>query len=197
MMQLLGILLAWSIQSASNGPASVERRPLALSEFEGLVANNIFSPAKVKRPEVRSRPPYSTPSEPAKPRPKPPVVTGFILEPGTTVYRVIIEDRNTDEKLKHFKEPKFLKAGDELLGWKVEAVGAQSATVRHGETVKELRTGESLPENGAAAPAASAAPSEPKPAEPAPVPSDSASILEELKRKRNKQRSEEDFKRPD
>lgn len=201
MMSLVGVVLA--LQAAAAKPAEPQdpdRPQIAIAQCDLLLKNNIFSPAKVKRSEPRRESRRSeSRSEPAPPKAKPPVVTGFILDPRTTVYKVIVEDRNSDEKLKHFKEPKFLVVGDEILGYKVEGVTAQSVTLRKGEEPpRELRVGQSFPENGSAeapasAPGPAAAAAEPPPADPA----DLKAVQERLKRERKKNRSEEDFRTPD
>ena len=54
-------------------------------------------------------------------------------------------NRITDSSLKQFKEPKFLKTGDEVNGLQVGTVTAEKASFLKGEISKELLVGESLP----------------------------------------------------
>ena len=57
---------------------------------------------------------------------------------------MVVEDRNSDS-LRQFKEPKFLKAGDEVVGYRVASVTAEKAVFVRGEISKELKVGESMP----------------------------------------------------
>ena len=103
---------------------------------------------------------------------------------------MVVEDRN-EASLKQFKEPKFLKAGDEVGGLKVGVVTAERASFLKGDTAKELKVGESLPVDDKAISAAP--PSDDPEAPPAaeaeikPVdPETNTKVLDELKKKRGK-----------
>lgn len=201
-MLLLAILVAQgkpveaaqSKPSASAAPAQESERPVfSAAELKALRETNIFAPRSQKRrpppPSTSSR--TSTRYEPSAPaRPKPPVITGIFFDGKTEAWLVVVEDRN-EASLKQFKEPKFLKAGDEVHGLKVASVTAEKATFLKGDVAKELRVGESLPADDKAVSAApsSDGPEAPPPAEVEIKPVDaesSARILEELKKRRGK-----------
>ncbi len=205
--------LLWAAQAASAvppEPQDPDRPRVSISDFKGLRENNIFSPHKPPRPVKReeSRPQAHAPPPTAPPpaRPKMPVVTGFFFDEASGAYQVVVEDRNTDPKFKFFDKPRFLKAGEEFMGWAVESVDMGLALVRVGDEVRELAAGGSLPE-GAVAPAAvpqsgqgpaeTAGPVVPK-AEPAPAIDEAMrnKILEELRRRYRKKREESDFSEP-
>ncbi|HLF95122.1 MAG TPA: hypothetical protein VJB14_16760 [Planctomycetota bacterium] len=184
-------LLQASGPSAYVEPQDPDRPALPLADLKSLRENNIYSPHKI----VRKDPPRSTykPSEPKPPppppKPVPPVVTGIILDPVTKEYQVVVEDKNS-ERLKLLKAPLFLKAGDEVLVYRIESVTTRIATVKWGETTKELKVGDSFPDAGLKAPegAETTAPSTDKPAstietKPAETPSGEASPDEEKRRK--------------
>ena len=141
------------LDAAQAKPASVEpqdpdRAPISAVDLKALRDNNVFSPHTKRRtppPSYGSRPP-STPRIP--PKPKPPAVTGIFFDVKTQDYLVIVEDRN-EASLKFFKEPKFLKAGDEVLGIKVQSVTAEKAVFMKGDVSKEAHVGEPLPETDA------------------------------------------------
>ena len=63
-----------------------------------------------------------------------------------------MEDRNKIEKLKLLKEPLFLKAGDEVLVYRIESVVSEKVVIRYGETTKDLKVGDSFPDAGLKAP---------------------------------------------
>jgi len=124
-----------------------ERPALSAGEIKLLKDSNIFAPKGVKRvkrdtPKGSSGSKYEAPAAP--PQPKPPVVTGIFFDAKVQTFLVVVEDRNSDS-LKHFKEPKFLKAGDEVMGYKVASVTAEKATFVKGEISKDLKVGESMP----------------------------------------------------
>lgn len=134
--------------AATPGQAPDPDRPaISSTELKALRDNNIFAPRNAKK-----RPAY-TPRETSKPRtsapaqPKPPVVTGIFMDLKLQCYIVVVEDRN-EYSLKQFKEPKFLKTGDEACGLKVGPVTAEKAVFLKGETPKELKVGDSLPSDG-------------------------------------------------
>lgn len=182
--------------AAAPAPAPVqegERPALSTAEIKMLRDTNIFAPRSAKR-----KPPSSSPSKgattpkdpPAPPKPKPPLVTGIFFDAKAQTFLVVVEDRNTDPSLKQFKEPKFLKTGDEVIGYKVAAVSDEKAKFTKGDVSKELKVGESLPESDGKPVSAVPATEEPD----APPPSDTDEIkpvdaeakekaLEDLKKK--------------
>ena len=188
--------------SAFVEPQDPDRLPLPAADLKALRESNIYSPYKTRRPVIEKGP---KPTPPEKPRPKPPVVTGIILDTVTRAYQVVIEDRN-DAKLKLLTEPKFLKAGDQVLVYTIESVEAEKVVVRFGDTTKDLKVGEPLPDAGikvpegadlssneSAEPAASETKAETKKSDSSTTPStlDDAArkkILEERKMKLGKKR---------
>ena len=180
--------------AAAAAPAQeVERPSISAAEIKSLRDMNIFAPRNQKR---KTSPSYSSskspsrfePSAPAKP--KPPLVTGIFFDGKAQAWIVVVEDRN-ESSLKQFKEPKFLKTGDEVGGLKVGIVTAEKASFQKGDTVKELKVGESLPaeEKAVSVAAPSDDPEAPPPAEAEIKPVDAESnnrVLEELKKKRGK-----------
>jgi hypothetical protein len=196
-------------------PQDPDRPRLSIRDFKGLRENNVFAPAKpvrtaAPRHEGRKEAPSSPPpAVPAKPRT--PLVTGFVFDDETQAFHVLVEDRNSDVKLKLFTQPRFLKAGEEFLGYGIEAVDREVVTVKAGETVKELKAGDSFPEGVGKAPEKTEAPADPSSGEkteatPAPVKAAEAApaldeavrnkILEERKSKFKKKRDEADFEQP-
>jgi len=133
---------------ASVEPQDLDRAPISAVDLKALRDNNVFSPHTKRRtpPTSYGSKPSRPPSAPAKP--KPPAVTGIFFDVKTQDYLVIVEDRN-EASLKFFKEPKFLKAGDEVLGIKVQSVTAEKAVFMKGDVSKEARVGEPLPETDA------------------------------------------------
>lgn len=145
--------------SAYVEPQDPDRPALPLSDLKSLRENNVFAPHKVVRPAPKSTYKPSEPKPPPPPpKPVPPVVTGIILDPETRVYQVIVEDKNS-ASLKLLKAPLFLKAGDEVLVYRIESVTGSIATVKLGETTKELKVGDSFPDAGLKAPEGAEAPS--------------------------------------
>jgi len=188
---MMAALLQASSPSAYVEPQDPDRPALPLADLKSLRENNIYAPYK-KTPRKESRTSY-TPSEPKPPppppKPVPPVVTGIILDPATKEYQVVVEDRNS-ERLKLLKAPLFLKAGDEVLVYRIESVTTRFATVKFGETTQSLKVGDSFPDAGFKAPegAETPAPSTDKPVstietKPAETPSGEASPDEEKRRK--------------
>ena len=173
-------------------PQDPDRPTYSAADLKALREANVFSPRRSgsassgrreeRRPEPRS--------EPVPSRPKPIQVTGFVLDPATKTPRAILEDRN-EEKSRTLKEPLFAKPGDEAAGWTVEEVTSEQVTIAQGETKKTLRVGESFPDP---APVAGAAPAVETPAEVKPPPLDDGAkndILERLKQKNKKKRTDE------
>lgn len=216
-----GVLLGGP-QAASSlppEPQDPDRPRVSLRDFKGLRENNIFAPARPPRREHRtsSSPAPPPPSPPAPAKPRPPLVTGFVFSETDQVWQVLVEDRNTDLKLKLFAQPRFLRAGEEFLEYKIESVTEQAVTVRAGDTVRELRLGDSFPErsgtpagspapssegtSSAASPEAAEAPPAAAPAKPEDVSSpgnegDRSRVLEELKKRYKKRREDLDFQEP-
>jgi len=134
---------------AAPAPAPVpdgERPSLSAAEVKLLKDSNIFAPKGTKkRYSSPPRPPGGS-KEPAAPaKPKPPVVTGIFFDAKADTFLVVVEDKNTDSSLKLFKEPKFLKVGDEVVGFKVTSVTADKAVFLKGDVSKELKVGEPMP----------------------------------------------------
>src|SRR5262249_34191234 len=69
-------------------------------------------------------------------------------DPKTQEYHVIVEDKN-DSTRKLFKDPKFMKPGDEWSGIKVESVTQDKAVFQRGGASKDVRIGEPLPDSEA------------------------------------------------
>jgi hypothetical protein len=172
----------------------VDRPVLSAADIKALRDTNIFAPRNAKRkpPSVSSSPRSSRfehSSAPAKP--KPPVVTGIFFDGKTQAWLVVVEDRN-ETSLKQFKEPKFLKTGDEVGGLKVGAVTAEKASFLKGDAAKELKVGDPLPVDDKAVSAAAPVPDDPEapPAAEAEIkPADeetNSKVLQELKKKRGK-----------
>jgi hypothetical protein len=124
--------------------ADADRPPVPASEIKALRDSNIFAPYGLKKrtPPSGGGKPRSEPA--VAPKPKAPVVTGIFFDAKMNCYLVVVEDRN-EGSLKQFKDPKFLKSGDEVVGLKVGPVTAEKATFLKGETAKELSVGDHLP----------------------------------------------------
>lgn len=211
-------MMSWIVAAVLGAPQApaeaVEQDPdrpaYPLADLKLLREANVFSPLRKpgtssgRREERRSE----TRSEPAPTRPKPIQVTGFVLDPSTKTPRAILEDRNS-ESLRTLKEPFFAKAGDQAGGWTVEEVLADQVTIVQGETKKTLKVGESFPEpvshaeasprsgDAKAGPPASEGAASAAGAPPAATasPASDASkneILERLKQKNKKKRSEDE-----
>lgn len=122
-----------------------DRPALSTTELKALRDSNIFSPRVVKPRVSRDRSkPSSTPPTPY--RQKAPVVTGIFLDAATQAHQAIVEDRN-DSAHRYFKEPKFMKAGDEWAGIKLQVVTLDKATFVKDGVPKEVKVGESLPDS--------------------------------------------------
>ncbi len=175
--------------------ADVDRPAIASSDIKALRDSNIFAPYGPKRrTPSTSFSKSSRSSEPAAaPKPKAPVVTGIFFDAKMKCYLVVVEDRN-ESSLKQFKDPKFLKSGEEVIGLKVGPVTADKATFLKGEIAKELSVGDSLPAEMKGAPAAAssddpeAAPSESEEkAEIKPLDTEEKNkVLEKMKKERGK-----------
>lgn len=154
--------------SAFVEPQDPDRIPIPLAELKSLRENNVFSPHKTvkKEPPVRTSRTHDPKPPPPPPKPKPPLVTGILLDPQTKAYQVVVEDRN-ETRLRLLKEPVFLKAGDEVLVYRIESVTTDRVVVRFGESTKEIKVGEALPEAGLKAPEGAETPVAPEGEEPA------------------------------
>ncbi len=122
-----------------------DRPALSTTELKALRDSNIFSPRIVKPRVSRDRSkPSMTPPTPY--RQKAPVVTGIFLDAASQAHQAIVEDRN-DSAHRYFKEPKFMKAGDEWAGIKLQSVTLDKATFVKDGVPKEVKVGESLPDS--------------------------------------------------
>jgi len=123
-----------------------ERPALSMAEIKMLRDTNIFAPKSAKRSTryVKTDTKNKSETPAAPPKPKPPVVTGIFYDAKAQTFLVVVEDRNSDS-LKQFKEPKFLKTGDEVAGYKVASVTEAKAVFTKGDLSKDLKVGESLP----------------------------------------------------
>ncbi len=132
------------VPAAAAAAQDADRPVLSPAELKALRDTNIFAP-KGRRPTVINRDPARPSKSPtAPPKPKPPLVTGIFFDAKAACFLVVVEDRN-EASLKLFKEPKFLKTGDEVAGYKVGPVTAEKAVFLKGEISKELHVGEPLP----------------------------------------------------
>jgi hypothetical protein len=126
-------------------PAQDPDRPaLSAAELKALRESNIFSPrfTKPRTPrEMRS----DRKSAPPAYRQKAPVVTGIFLDPTTRAPQAIVEDKN-DSAHRYFKEPKFMKIGDEWAGIKLESITPEKVVFSKDGASKDVRIGESLPD---------------------------------------------------
>jgi len=141
-------------KAAAQAP-EVDRPALVASEIKALRESNIFAPYGRKSFPSKSSKTTERKHEPAAvPKPKAPVVTGIFFDEKQKCFLVVVEDRN-EGSLKQFKEPKFLKSGDEVGGLKVGTVTAEKAGFVKDGVSKELAVGDSLPsvEGKGAAPA--------------------------------------------
>jgi hypothetical protein len=150
------------------GPVQEGERPsLSMTELKLLKDTNIFAPKGTKKrypPTSRSTGGSKEPAAPAKP--KPPVVTGIFFDAKADTFLVVVEDKNTDASLKLFKEPKFLKVGDEVAGFKVTSVTADKAVFLKGDVSKELKVGEPMPGTDGKPVSAATSPEDPEAAPP-------------------------------
>jgi len=131
-------------KAAAQAP-DIDRPALVASEIKALRESNIFAPYGRKSFPSKSSKTTERKHEPAAvPKPKAPVVTGIFFDEKQKCFLVVVEDRN-EGSLKQFKEPKFLKTGDEVSGLKVGPVTAEKASFFKGEIAKDLLVGDSLP----------------------------------------------------
>lgn len=193
MTSLLALAL-WALQAAAprpvldeptGEPQDPDRVQVSVNDFKALLQNNIFSPLNPKRsPSPKETPRTAEGSKPSATRAAPPLVTGIFFDTKEKTYEVSVEDRNPTS-LKLFREPKFLKAGDEFLGYKIESIRENIVVVKHAEVTVEVRVGQPLPGDGPAGAA-----SDPAPAKALPAPTLDAGarneVLEEMKKRLNK-----------
>jgi hypothetical protein len=122
-----------------------DRPALSTTELKALRDSNIFSPRIVKPRVSRDRSkPSNTPPTPY--RQKAPIVTGIFLDAATQAHQAIVEDRN-DSSHRYFKEPKFMKVGDEWAGIKLQSVTLDKAIFVKDGVPKDVKVGESLPDS--------------------------------------------------
>lgn len=146
---LIGALAADEPQAKQAPPAAPAQDPdrpaISAVELKALRDNNIFAPksAMKRGPRVDSRTGPKTPVAPV--RPKAPQVTAIFLDSADQAYHVIVEDRN-DSSRRFFKDPKFMKAGDEWSGIKLESVTQDKAVFSRDGASKEVRIGEGIAE---------------------------------------------------
>ena len=183
------LLLGLGLGGDEPPPQDPDRPPVTV-DLAALKAHNVFSP---HRPAPRPRPSSSgTGAVPvaatAPARPRPPVVTGFFLDPVTRAPKVVVEDRN-ETRLKLLHEPKFLAAGEEVLGCRVESVDEGKAVVVLGDVRLEVRVGDAFPDGNWDPPAATA--DAPASTETRLDDASTSDILERLRRKNRKRREDE------
>jgi len=189
MSEFMAFVVAGLLGNLQAAAAPSGRPDLTEPQIKVLRDKNIFSPFRTKPfPEKTIGVPPPGPGVEVRSKPKPLVLTGIVYDAASGAFQAIVEDKS-DEKVRRLTGPKFLKAGDEVLGVKIESVAKDKVVVVLGETRKELSAGESLPDTApegtpsAAVPATTtAAPVEAKPADPAAA----SSVLEELKKKNKK-----------
>jgi hypothetical protein len=129
----------------ASAPAQDPDRPaISAADLKALRDTNIFAPRNVKRMPSRTVPSVrNTPPPPYKP--KPPVVTAIFFDAASQAHQVIVEDRN-DSTHRYFKDPKFMKSGDEWAGVKVDSITQDAAVFSKSGASKEVHIGEALPE---------------------------------------------------
>lgn len=121
-----------------------DRPAISAADLKALRETNIFAPKGIRRTPSAS---YSSSrvTPPAPYRQKPPVVTAIFLDLASQAPQVIVEDRN-DSSHRYFKEPKFMKVGDEWGGVKVESISQDGAVFNKAGASKEVHLGDALPE---------------------------------------------------
>ena len=194
LMLILALLLGDEAPKAPQAP-EVDRPALSASEIKALRDANIFAPygrkTSPKSSKTYERSKHETTSAP---KPKAPVVTGIFFDAKEKAFLVVVEDRN-EGSLKQFKDPKFLKSGDEVMGLKVGTVTAEKAGFLKGDVAKDLAVGDSLPVPEAKAAAVTATTDDPEAAlletdekvEIKPIDSEEkVKVLEKMKKERGK-----------
>ena len=204
------VSLLWLIQANALEPQDPDRPQISADYVRALREHNIFSPDKTKRrfetkkgEEIFGPPEPRTTNEPLpKAKPKPPVVTGLLMDGPSETYQALVEDKNT-ESMRLMKEPKLLKAGDELLGFKVDSVSKTCLVISHADKTHEIKVGGAFPEEGLKIPegwrpsfssssnGSSSTTSEKT--ESKPIDDSTRSVLERLRLERNKKR---DYEKP-
>ncbi len=148
---LLGLLAADGDEPQAKpvptaAPAQDPDRPaIAAADLKALRETNIFAPKGIRRTPPPSTFSGTRTSPPAPYRHRPPILTAIFLDLASQSHQVIVEDRN-DSTHRYFKEPKFMKAGDEWAGVKVESITQDVAVFSKAGASKEVRIGEPLPE---------------------------------------------------
>jgi hypothetical protein len=132
--------------ASPTAPAQDPDRPaIPAADLKALRENNIFAPrSAINRPPRKEGGP-SKPSESVPVKPKAPVVTGIFFDTTLQVHQAIVEDKNPPGH-KFFKDPMFMKAGDEWRGFKLESLTQDKATFNKGGGPKDVGIGESLPD---------------------------------------------------
>jgi hypothetical protein len=147
---LLGVLGAAADEPQAKpappaAPAQDTDRPvIAASELKALRESNIFAPKSASKRPTR-KDPTGPRTAPAPVKPKAPLVTAIFFDSVSQTYQVIVEDRN-DSSHRFFKDPKFMKAGDEWSGIKLESVVQDKAVFSRDGDSKEVRIGEGIAE---------------------------------------------------
>jgi hypothetical protein len=147
---LLGVLGAAADEPQAKpappaAPAQDTDRPvIAASELKALRESNIFAPKSASKRPTR-KDPTGPRTAPAPVKPKAPLVTAIFFDSASQTYQVIVEDRN-DSSHRFFKDPKFMKAGDEWSGIKLESVVQDKAVFSRDGASKEIRIGEGIAE---------------------------------------------------
>jgi hypothetical protein len=127
-----------------------ERAAISEADLKALHDNNIFSPRRVKRTVTKSTPTEPSSAEAVADRqtkPRPPLVTGFIFDQKSQCHVVVMEDRN-GPAWKLFKEPKFLKPGDDVVGFHISSVERDRVVLTWDESTAAVKVGEALPDIG-------------------------------------------------
>ncbi len=122
-----------------------DRPAISPTELKALRDNNIFAPKSASKRPPRSKEGSISRSVPTPVRPKAPQVTAIFLDAASQAYQVIVEDRN-DSSRRFFKDPKFMKAGDEWSGIKLESVTQDKAVFSRDGASKEVHIGEPIAE---------------------------------------------------
>jgi hypothetical protein len=128
-----------------------ERAAISEADLKALHENNIFSPRRVKRQPptggASSNPAATEAAADRQTKPRPPLVTGFIFDPKSQCHLVVMEDRN-GPAWKLFKEPKFLKPGDDVVGFHISSVERDKVVLTWDESSAVLKVGEAAPDIG-------------------------------------------------
>ncbi|HLY75389.1 MAG TPA: hypothetical protein VKU80_14810 [Planctomycetota bacterium] len=132
---------------SSAAPAQDPDRPaIPVADLKALRENNIFAPRSAKmRPPRPQGGSSRTAKDDAPVKPRSPVVTCIYFDTALQVHQAILEDKNPAGH-RFFKDPMFMKAGDEWRGFKLESLTQDKATFNKGGVPKEVGIGEPLPD---------------------------------------------------